>query len=277
MSLTLNKFDLTGKTALVTGAGGLLGPKHAEALLDCGAKVILTDYDEDKVRQKSEEINEKYGMPVTIWFRMDVTNKEDVLGVVDACDKIDILINNASLNPKVEKGNNLTVASRFETMTEEYFRNGIEVDIMGCFNCSQAFIQKALKNNYEGVILNVASSLSKYAPDNRLYFQEGLSEEEQNKKPIYYAVAKHAVVGMTQGLASEFAHKGIRVNAISPGGVQTKNHPQEFVDKYSYGVLQNRMASVDEYKATVAYLCSDASAYMTGQNILIDGGRGLWR
>ena len=262
-------FDLTGKRALITGGGGLLGPKHAEAIVQYGGEVILADWHEDKAREKAELIGEKAS-----YEYMDVTDRASVQSVVDKYDKIDILINNAAKDPKVKKGGGLTPDSRFETMTDEYWSEGIDAAVNGTFLCSQIVSNKMLKNG-GGVILNISSDLGIIAPDQRLYRKSDIAEDQQNVKPITYSAAKWAIIGMTKYLAVYFAGKNIRVNCLSPTGV-FNDHPEDFVKKLSNIIPMGRMANIDEYKGAVVFLCSQASSYMTGENIIIDGGKTVW-
>tara|TARA_Y100000310_G_scaffold267365_1_gene279314 strand:- start:2455 stop:3282 length:828 start_codon:yes stop_codon:yes gene_type:complete len=269
-----NIFDLTGKTVMITGAGGLLGPKHAEAVIEFGARAVITDHHEDRAYARAEELNSKYGNECAIPFYMDVTNKESIQNVVDKLDRIDVLINNAAKDPKVKKEAGLTPDSRFETMTEAYWNEGVNAALNGTFYCSQAVSNKMLETG-GGVILNIASDLGVIAPDQRLYRKEGLAEESQNVKPITYSAAKWAVVGMTKYLAVYFATRNIRVNCLSPTAVYN-NHPEDFVDKLTNIIPMNRMSHIDEYKGAIVFLCSDASSYMTGENLVIDGGKSVW-
>jgi NAD(P)-dependent dehydrogenase (short-subunit alcohol dehydrogenase family) len=274
----LAKFNLIGEVALVTGAGGLLGPKHTEALVEAGAFVYMTDWHLDRVTEKSKAINEKYGN-VTKPMYMDVTDPQCVDRVVGAiCDEgdgIDILINNAAKDPKVKKGESMSPDSRFETMPFKYWQEGIDACVNGTFLVSQAVANVMLSQSGGGVILNIASDLGVIAPDQRIYRKEGVPDSQQNVKPITYSAAKWAVVGMTKYLAVYFADKGIRVNCLSPTGVYN-NHPEEFVAKLSSIIPMGRMSDIDEYKATVVYMCSDASSYMTGHNLIVDGGKTVW-
>ena len=208
-----NLFDLSGKTALITGGGGLLGPKHAEAIVEYGGKVILADWHEDKAKEKAEQIGEN-----ATYEYMDVTDRESIESVVEEYDKIDILINNAAKDPKVKKDGGLTPDSRFETMTEDYWEEGIDAALNGTFLCSQVVSNKMLENG-GGVILNISSDLGVIAPDQRLYKEDGLPESQQSVKPITYSVIKHGLNGLSKYLATYWADKGVRVNSISPGGV----------------------------------------------------------
>ena len=205
---------------------------------------------------------------------MDVTNPKSIQEVLDCYEKIDILINNAAKDPKVKKEDGLSPASRFETMTREYWFEGIDAAVNGTFFCSQAVANKMLATG-GGVILNISSDLGVIAPDQRIYRKDGIAEEAQNVKPITYSAAKWAIIGMTKYLAVYFAKKGIRVNCLSPTGVYN-NHPEDFVEKLSNIIPMGRMADIDEYKGAIAFLCSDASSYMTGTNLIIDGGKTIW-
>jgi NAD(P)-dependent dehydrogenase (short-subunit alcohol dehydrogenase family) len=270
-----NIFSLKNKVALITGAGGLLGPKHAEAIIEYGGKVIMTDHHFDRVEFQAERLNELYGEGSAVAYHMDVTDPDSIRNVVDAVERIDILVNNAAKDPKVKKEEVLTPASRFETMTPEYWQEGIDAALNGTFYCSQAVANKMMQQNIKGVILNISSDLGVIAPDQRLYRKPGLPEDMQNVKPITYSAAKWAIVGMTRYLGVYFAQKGIRVNCLSPTGV-FNDHPEEFVKKLSNIIPMGRMAHIDEYKGAIVFLCSDASSYMTGENMIIDGGKTVW-
>ena len=270
-----NLFDLTGKIAVITGAGGILGPKHAEAIIEYGGTVILTDSHIDRVRKKADQLNKKYGKGSAFAYYMDVTKRDTILAVADKLNKVDILINNAAKDPKVEDSKGMSPSSRFETMTQEYWEEGISATLHGTFLCSQVFANKMLEND-GGVIVNIASCLANLAPDQRIYRQEGLEEEMQNVKPITYVASKWAVVGMTKYLATYFAERGIRVNCLSPTGVWNERIPEHMVTRIANLNPMNRMAHIDEYKGAIVFLCSDASSYMTGTNLIVDGGKTSW-
>jgi len=267
-------FDLSGKTALITGGGGLLGPKHAEAVIEFGGTVVLGDHHEARAKEKSLYLNDRYGKGSSISHYLDVTKKDSIKEVVDKYPKIDILINNAAKDPKVKKGGGLTTETRFETMTEAFWFEGIDAALNGTFLCSQVVSNQMLLNG-GGVILNIASDLGIIAPDQRIYRKEGVDENSQNVKPITYSAAKWAIIGMTKYLAVYFAKKNIRVNCLSPTGV-FNNHPEDFVERLSNIIPMGRMANIDEYKGAIVFLCSDASSYMTGENVIIDGGKTVW-
>lgn len=271
-----NQFDLSGKNVLITGAAGLLGPKHAEAVLEFGASVILTDINEKNLSEVESSLKSRFDESKISSHIMDVTSKSSIQNVMDSYAKIDVLINNAAKDPKVKKGEDaLGPETRFELMTEQYWKEGIDAIINGTFLCSQAFCKKLLSKTHKGIIVNISSDLSVIAPDQRIYRDPLKSDDLQNVKPITYSAAKWAVVGMTKYMATYFAQRGIRVNCLSPTGVYN-NHPQEFVEKLANIIPMNRMANIDEYKGAVVFLCSDASSYMTGHNLVIDGGKTVW-
>lgn len=270
-----NLFDLSNKVALITGAGGLLGPKHAEAILEFNGSVILTDVDLMTLEKKYEILSSKFDPKKISYEYMDVTDRISIELVLEKYDKIDILINNAAKDPKVTKGDgNLTPESRFESMTESYFKEGIDAIINGTFLTTQLVCNKMLQTG-GGVILNISSDLGVIAPDQRIYRDNNKKENEQNVKPITYSAAKWAVIGMTKYLAIYFAKNNIRVNCLSPTGVYN-NHPEEFVERLSSIIPMGRMANIDEYKGAIVFMCSDASSYMTGSNLIIDGGKTVW-
>jgi NAD(P)-dependent dehydrogenase (short-subunit alcohol dehydrogenase family) len=267
-------FSLNNKTALITGGGGLLGPKHAEAIIECGGQVVLADINEAAAKEKSDYLNYKYSKSCASYVFLDVCDKKSVDTVIDSFDKLDILINNAAKDPKVKKEGSLNNETRFENMSFEYWKDGIDAIINGTFLCSQAAANKMLNHN-GGVILNIASDLASIAPDQRIYKKDHLKDDQQPVKPITYSAAKYAVVGMTKYLAVYYAEKNIRVNCLSPTGVYN-DHPEDFVKKLSNIIPMNRMAYINEFKGAVAFMCSDASSYMTGHNLIIDGGKTLW-
>lgn len=267
-------YDLTGKTALITGAAGLLGKEHTIALAALGAKVILTDINETELQKAERKLKADFPEQIQI-YEMDVTSVASIKSVQEKLDaEIDILINNAAIDPKVNADNNLVEISRFEHFPLSQWNFQLEVGLTGAFLCSQTF-GTAMAKRGEGVILNIASDLSIIAPDQRLYQKPELSPAQQPVKPVTYSIIKTALIGLTRYLATYWADRGVRVNALSPGGVYN-NQGEEFVTRLTNLIPMGRMANRDEYQGAVQFLCSDASRYMTGQNIAIDGGRSIW-
>ena len=186
---------------------------------------------------------------------------------------MDVLINNAANDPKVGPGQGVQW-SRLENYPLEQWNADVAVGLTGAFLCSRAFGGEMARRG-GGVILNIASDLAVIAPDQRIYRKDGLADDEQPVKPVTYSVVKTGLIGLTRYLATYWAEAGVRANAISPGGVYA-GQGDEFVQKLTRLIPAGRMARADEYKAAVLFLCSDASSYMTGQNLVVDGGRTCW-
>ncbi|MBI1778333.1 MAG: SDR family oxidoreductase [Proteobacteria bacterium] len=272
MSALPAAYALTGRTALITGAAGLLGAEHAAALLETGADVVLTDVDSGRLHSVRARLGEVYD-PARITMRtMDVTSPESIAAVRGdpTSPAIDILVNNAAIDAKVgpDGGEQLTRLERFPL---DAWNLELAVGLTGAFLCAQAF-GSAMAERGRGVILNIASDLSVIAPDQRLYRQDGRAETDQPVKPVTYSVVKTGLIGLTRYLAGYWAHRGVRANALSPGGILVAQD-EAFVARLSALVPMGRMAECGEYRAAVQFLCSDASRYMTGQNVVIDGGR----
>ena len=278
-SIMATKFDLDGKRAVITGGAGLLGRAHAEALLSIGADVDLWDIDFDKLEEVKKEIRKKYPNSEIGIHKVDICEEEQILHAIDAAsnkgNRIDILVNNAALNPTMKKDSNDTVEkSRLENYSLETWNKEITVGLTGAFLCSK-HIGKAMSLNGSGVILNIASDLSVIAPDQRIYQKDGTHSDSQPVKPVSYSVIKSGLVGLTRYLATYWATSGVRANSLSPGGI-FDNHSNEFVERLTSLIPMGRMASPEDYFGAIQFLCSDASSYMTGQNLIIDGGRTVW-
>ena len=269
--MTFQRFDLTGKVALVTGGAGLLGKQHTEALLESGAFVYVADVNDDAAKAFCDGLGGK-----TAPLHLNVADAENVQACLDTVlsekGAIDILVNNAAIDPKVD-ATSIVETSRLENFPLEQWQFQLDVGLTGAFLCSKHFGGWMASNN-GGVILNISSDLSVFAPDQRLYRKDGLPEDQQPVKPVTYPVIKTALLGLTRYLATYWADKGVRVNALSPGGVFT-SQSDEFVAKLSNLIPLGRMAKADEYKSAIQFLCSEASSYMTGQNMVVDGGRSV--
>lgn len=277
--MALKNFNLHGKSALVTGSAGLLGIEHAAALIECGAQVVLTDISESGLDLARSTLEANFSEAKIITKVMDITNKVKVMETLAALQsrdiRIDILVNNAAIDPKVRGDEGVIETSRLENFSVDQWNLQIAVGLTGAFICSQVFGWAMAKDGLGGVILNIASDLSVFSPDQRLYKKEGLPQDLQPVKPVTYSVIKTGLIGLTRYLATYWADDGVRCNALSPGGVFT-NQDSEFVDRLSSLIPLGRMAKQDEYHSAVQFLCSEASAYLNGQNIVMDGGRSVW-
>ena len=274
MSSALPAFDLSGRTALVTGGGGLLGPQHAAALAALGAKVYIADIAEERAEAAAQHVIAETGNDQVSGCLLDVTDASQIEKVSAAIGPVDVLVNNAAIDAKVTAAPGVANGTRLEVFSLDQWRLEIDVGLTGAMLCSRTF-GAAMASRSRGVILNIASDLSVISPDQRLYRQSHLTEESQQPvKPVTYSVIKHGLIGLTKYLATYWAHNGVRVNALSPGGV-FNGQAEDFVLRLSELIPMGRMARVDEYRSAVQFLCSDASSYMNGQNIVIDGGRSV--
>jgi NAD(P)-dependent dehydrogenase (short-subunit alcohol dehydrogenase family) len=271
-------FDLTGRVAIVTGGAGLLGYHHGAILAAAGAHVVLLDLASANPALRAEQLKAAHG-PSCLGLAADITSEVSLLEARDAIvgkfGRIDILINNAANNPKVEADpqGEPRQWSRLENFPLAVWNADIAVGLTGSFLCSRIFGQEMVRRN-AGVILNVASDLGVIAPDQRLYRVEGVPEDQQPVKPVTYSVVKTALIGLTRYLATYWTAHNIRVNAISPGGVFA-GQSDEFTARLNQLIPMGRMANKDEYQGAILFLCSDASSYMTGQNLIVDGGRSV--
>ena len=272
-------FKLVNKTALITGAAGLLGVEHSNALLECDCNLVLTDIDSSRLDEVEFELKKKFPKPKISKYVLNVRSKSSIIELnnllISKKINLDILINNAALNPKVEKNNNLESSSRLENFPLETWDLEISVGLTGAFLCSQIFGSTMANSSRGGCILNIASDLSVISPDQRIYQKKGISQEKQPVKPVTYSVIKSGLIGLTKYLATYWIGKNIRCNSLSPGGIYT-TQPEEFLQKISELIPLGRMARRDEYRAAVQFLCSDASSYMNGHNLIMDGGRSIW-
>ncbi|BBH54098.1 SDR family oxidoreductase [Fluviispira sanaruensis] len=271
-------FSLKDKYILITGAAGLLGIKHAEAIALAGGKPILTDINTDSLKRISEEIENKYNT-TCLFFKMDVTSEISVNEIYNILKGknifVNVLINNAARNPKVEDSTNkLNLRNRLEFLDLESWNLDISVGLTGAVICSKVF-GTCMANRKKGNIINISSDLGIIAPDQRLYRKENLLDSEQDVKPASYSVVKHGLIGLTKYFASYWGDKNVRCNALSPGGILNEQN-STFLKNIQDRIPLGRMAYADEYQGAIIFLSSDASSYMNGSNLIMDGGRSIW-
>ena len=268
-----NKFDLKGRVAVVTGGAGLLGRAFARTLAEAGARVVIADLDaQGAAALKTTLVNEGYpALDVPTDITQPAAVRRMVRSALDTFGRLDILVNSAALDPKFDPEHRSAGDGAFETYPLEAWERALAVDLTGMFLCCQA-AAKPMLSARQGTIINLASIYGLVAPDQRMYQQP---DEPPRFKPVPYAVTKAGVLGLTRYLAAYFAGKNIRVNALSPGGV-FNDHDENFVEAYAARAMLGRMAEVDEIQGALLFLASDASAYMTGANLVVDGGWTTW-
>ncbi|MBN2304973.1 MAG: SDR family oxidoreductase [Anaerolineae bacterium] len=277
MTTVRDTFDLTDRVAVITGGAGLLGIKHAEAVAQMGGTPVLVDIAADRAQAAAEAITAKWDRPA-LGMAVDITQPDQVAGILartlESFGRVDILINNAANNPKMEGNQEGREWSRFENFPLATWEQDIAVGLTGAYLCSQV-IGTQLAKQGKGVILNIASDLGVIAPDQRIYRKPGLPDDQQPVKPVTYSVVKAGLIGLTRYLSTYWADRGVRANSLSPGGVYN-GQDAAFVERLTNLIPMGRMADKDEYQAAVVFLVSDASSYMTGFNMVMAGGRTAW-
>lgn len=264
-------FSMEGKIAVVTGACGLLGRHHCEALAEAGARVVVADMDIEAGEDIASGLETE-----SIALVIDVTRPESVRSfherVTEQFGSVDVLINNAAINDKFESPDSALEESQFENYALESWQRMMQVNVTGTFLCCQ-IIGADMVRRRRGSIINIASTYGLVAPDQSLYVDhEG---RQRFYKSAAYPTTKGAVVAFTRFLAAYWGSSGVRVNCLSPGGVENRQD-EFFVQKYSARTPLGRMASPGDYRGAVVFLASDASAYMTGANLVVDGGWTVW-
>ena len=270
-------FRLDNKVIVITGATGLLGRKHAEAIACYGGTPILLDLSQQTVDDFANELNEKY-IVNSVGFAIDITDEktieDNVKQLIEKFGKIDGLVNNAANNPKVEDSKEINF-SRLENFPLDIWNDDIAVGLTGSFLCAKHYGFAISQNPNGGSIVNISSDLGLIAPDQRLYAKNGIDDDKQNVKPITYSVVKTGLIGLTRYLATYWVDKNVRCNAMCPGGVEN-GQPEDFLQEVNKRIPMGRMASPDEYQGTLLWMLSDASSYLNGAIVPVEGGRKAW-
>lgn len=272
-------FDLSGRVAIVTGGAGLLGAEFCQTLAQAGTRVVVADLELSAASAVAEGIRESGLQAIAV--QTDVTRTESARRMVASCldsyDRLDILVNSAALDPKVDPGHTDSPSEAsvnqmdFEHYPLEIWNQAVQVNLTGMFLCCQAAVQPMLAQG-GGVIVNLSSIYGLKGPDQRLYQRPDLPPQY---KPAYYSVTKAGVLGLTRYLATYYAGQNIRANSLTPGGV-FNGQDDDFVQAYSAKAVLGRMAAKDDMNGALLFLASDASAYMTGANLVVDGGWTAW-
>lgn len=274
MTTIMDKFSLAGRTALVTGGAGLLGRQFTQALGEAGAKVVVADLDLARAQAQAGKLADSgiNALPVQV----DVTDQASASGMVARAvnhfGSLDVIVNSAALDPKFDPENvDAQSGNAFENYPLDTWQKAIDVNLTGMFLTCQAVARQMVAQDY-GKIINICSTYGLVGPDQRLYERP---EGPRQYKPVYYTVSKAGVLGLTKYLATYYAGTNIRVNALTPGGVYNQ-HDETFLKAYSSRTVIGRMADQDEMSGAIVFLASDASSYMTGANLVVDGGWTAW-
>ncbi len=270
------KFDLSGSVAVITGGVGLLGTEFCRTLAEAGAAVAVVDLNASASQAVADTLTNSGYKALAI--PTDITRPDSVNLMVEkilsAFGRLDVLVNSAALDPKFdpEAVNKGITPGAFEDYPLDLWNSALDVNLTGMFLMTQACVKPMLKQGKKGSIINICSTYGLNGPDQRIYVKEG---KRVAFKPIYYTVTKAGVMGFTKYLAAYYAGTEIRVNALTPGGV-FNNHEDYFVKNYSAKTILGRMAKKDEMNGALLFLASDASSYMTGNNVVVDGGWTAW-
>ncbi len=273
MSDIFEKFSLKGQTAIVTGGAGLLGKEFCRTLAQAGAHVLVADLNLSLAESVAAALTADglLSSPVAV----DVTQPDSTRSMVETALKltgrVDALVNSAAMDPKFDSSQQGQHNNSFEDYPVDAWRQALDVNLTGMFLCCQA-VSKPMVAQDHGSIINICSTYGLVGPDQRIYERPG---EPPQYKPVFYSVTKAGVIGMTHYLATYFAGKNVRCNALTPGGVYN-NHNELFNANYSARTVLGRMAHKDEMNGALLFLASDASSYMTGSNLVVDGGWTAW-
>lgn len=265
----LNIFSLQNKVAVITGASGFLGESFSNTLLQAGAIVHLIDINLTQLQTVEKKLNSE----MVHIHQCDITNEDEVKdtikNILNKSSKIDILVNSAAIDPKMDKETTTTdIPGKFTEYSSESFLDSLKVNLLGCFLITK-YVCRYMETVQTGSIINISSIYGIAAPDPNIY-----KDKNQNQilfKPVDYSTTKAGVIGFTKSLAATFSGTNIRVNTLVPGGT-FNNNPEHFKLKYSDKTILKRMGKPDDYDGALIFLASDASSYVTGATIVVDGG-----
>tara|TARA_Y100000389_G_C17470866_1_gene530626 strand:- start:11842 stop:12675 length:834 start_codon:yes stop_codon:yes gene_type:complete len=267
-------FSLEGKNALVIGGLGQIGINSVEILLDAGARLEVLDIVKESENESIKNLRSRYNKNNLIFSNVDITNEKEVNKKIIETSKnfgsIDILINHAHFkgDSKILKPHSQFFSS-FENYPFDVWKKTIDVNLNGLFLMTKA-VGAVMKKQKSGVIVNTASTYGLVSPNKSIYKNSGINS------PIAYAVTKAAIINFTRYLATHWADYGIRINTLSPGGVDNPGQSEDFKKNYSKLTPLNRLAKQNEYQGAILFLSSNASSYMTGSNLIVDGGWTAW-
>jgi len=265
-----DSFNLNRKVIIVTGAAGLMGAQHCEAILSHDGIPVLLDINLSRLKKLKLRLDKKFSSDVGIYV-VDITSEIAVQECSELVKKkfktIDGLINNAANNPKVENPKE-NFSNELPNFSLEMWNQDLAVGLTGSFLCTKYFGSLIAKNRNGGSIINISSDLGLIGPKQSLY-------SKKNFKPVSYSVVKSGIIGLTKYTSTYWADKNIRCNAICPGGIKN-NQPESFLRKINKEIPLGRLAKKDEYQGVIVWILSDASSYLNGAVIPVDGGRTAW-
>lgn len=274
MTTIYDQFSLTGKAAIVTGGIGLLGKEFCRTLAEAGADVVVADLNGQAADDFAAELR-RDGFQAS-GMQVDVTSPASVAAMVSSCvvsyGSLDVIVCSAAMDPKFDDSQAGQHRNTFEDYPLEMWKQALDVNLTGVFLCCQAAAVQMVAQGSKGSIINICSTYGLVPPDQRIYEKPG---QPRQFKPAFYTTSKAGVLGLTKYIASYYAGTQLRANCLTPGGVYN-NHDETFARNYAYRTIMGRMANKNEMNGALLYLASEASSYMTGQNVVVDGGWTAW-
>jgi len=272
------QFDLTGRTAVITGGAGFLGIQFAEAIVEMGGKSLLIDINEKQLAEAGKKLNNNNYDNFSTYL-LDITDERKCKEIYNKIWQenrgIDILINSAALTKAGIEDLNSDSFAPFEDTDQNLWEAGLKANLTAT-QLACKILGKKMVVRGKGNIINIASDIGVISPNQNIYEPDDHGYEGVDfNSPAFYAVSKAGVIHLTKYLATYWAKKNVRVNCISPAGVY-RDHDSSFVKKLSNQIPMGRMALPNEFKGAIVFLASDASSFVTGHNLLIDGGRTIW-